>query len=121
MRAVTRNNTGASKHGDNHCLKDTAPKSGTGKSIKFVIKASIQHHNLSDDDKQQFRHSQQNVSIEEVVQRVKNETGINDDKKAQQTAQEGVKLLQEKTCEERLLENMMERFKGINLNPFDSK
>jgi uncharacterized protein (DUF2267 family) len=54
---------------------------------------------FSDDDKQQFTHSQQNVSIEEVVQRVKNETGINDDKKAQQTAQEGVKLLQEKTDE----------------------
>jgi uncharacterized protein (DUF2267 family) len=76
---------------------------------------------FSDNDKQQFTSTQQNVSNEEVVQRVKNEAGINDDKKAQQTTQEGVKLLQEKTGEQGLLDNVMGRFKGMDLNPFDNK
>src|ERR1041385_1731014 len=55
---------------------------------------------FTDNDKQQFTSNQQNISNEEVVQRVKNEAGINDDKKARQTTQEGVKILQEKTGEE---------------------
>jgi hypothetical protein len=55
------------------------------------------------------------------VQRVKNEAGINDDRKAQQTTQEGVKLLQEKTGEQGLLDNVMGRFKGMDLNPFNNK
>lgn len=76
---------------------------------------------FSDNDKQQFTSTQQNVSNEEVVQRVKNEAGINDDRKAQQTTQEGVKLLQEKTGEQGLLDNVMGRFKGMDLNPFDNK
>ena len=76
---------------------------------------------FSDNDKQQFTSTQQNVSNEEVVQRVKNEAGINDDGKAQQTTQEGVKLLQEKTGEQGLLDNVMGRFKGMDLNPFDNK
>ena len=75
----------------------------------------------SDNDKQQFTSTQQNISNEEVVQRVKSEAGINDERKAQQTAQEGVKLLQEKTGEEGLLDNVMGRFKGLDLNPFDNK
>lgn len=76
---------------------------------------------FSDNDKQQFTSTQQNISNEEVVQRVKSEAGINDERKAQQTAQEGVKLLQEKTGEEGLLDNVMGRFKGLDLNPFDNK
>jgi uncharacterized protein (DUF2267 family) len=76
---------------------------------------------FTDNDKQQFTSTQQNVSNEEVVQRVKNEAGINDDKKAQQATQEGVKLLQEKTGEEGLLDDVMGKFKGMDLNPFDNK
>jgi len=76
---------------------------------------------FSDNDKQQFTSTQQNVSNEEVVQRVKNEAGIQDEKKAQQATQEGVKILQEKTGEEGLLDNVMGRFKGMDLNPFDNK
>ncbi len=51
---------------------------------------------FSEKDKQQFTSTQQNVDNEEVVQRVKNEARINDDRKAQQTAEEGAKILQEK-------------------------
>lgn len=76
---------------------------------------------FSDNDKQQFTSTQQNVSKEDMVQRVKNEARINDDKKAQQATEEGVKLLQEKTGEQGLLDNLMDRFKGMDLNPFDNK
>jgi uncharacterized protein (DUF2267 family) len=76
---------------------------------------------FSDDEKQQFTKKQQDVSNEEVVRRVKKEAGINDDKKAQQATEEGVKLLQEKTGEEGLLENVMGKVKKMDLNPFDNK
>jgi len=74
---------------------------------------------FSDNEKQQFTSSRQNVSNEEVVQRVKNEARISDDRKAQQTTEEAVKLLQEKTGEEGLMANVMGKFKKMDLNPFD--
>jgi len=52
---------------------------------------------FSDNEKEQFKTQKQDISSEEVVQRVKRETGINDDRKAQQVTTEGVKILQEKT------------------------
>lgn len=74
---------------------------------------------FSDNEKQGFTSQQQNISNEEVVRQVRTEANINDDKKAQQATEESVKLLQEKTGEEGLLDNVMGRFKKMDLNPFD--
>jgi uncharacterized protein (DUF2267 family) len=74
---------------------------------------------FSDNEKQGFTTQQQNISNEEVVRQVRTEAGINDDRKAQQATEESVKLLQEKTGEVGLLDNVMGRFKKMDLNPFD--
>jgi uncharacterized protein (DUF2267 family) len=74
---------------------------------------------FSDNEKQGFTSQQQNISNEEVVRQVLTEAGINDDRKAQQASEESVKLLQEKTGEKGLLDNVMGRFKKMDLNPLD--
>jgi uncharacterized protein (DUF2267 family) len=68
---------------------------------------------FSDNEKQGFTTQQQNISNEDVVRQVRTEAGINDDKKAQQATEESVKLLQEKTGEEGLLDNVMGGFKKM--------
>jgi uncharacterized protein (DUF2267 family) len=68
---------------------------------------------FSDNEKQGFTTQQQNISNEEVVRQVRTEAGINDDRKAQQATEESVKLLQEKTGEEGLLDNVMGGFKKM--------
>ena len=73
---------------------------------------------FSDNEKQQFAATKQDISNEEVVQQIDRDAGINDRKKSQQAAEEGIKLLQEKTGEEGLLDNVMGRFKNVDLNPF---
>jgi uncharacterized protein (DUF2267 family) len=74
---------------------------------------------FSDQEKQQFTSTQQNVSNEDVIQRVRSEAGVQDANKARQTTEEGLKLLQEKTGEQGLLDNVMGKFKKMDLNPFD--
>lgn len=74
---------------------------------------------FSDNEKQQFTTTKQDVSNEEVVQRIDREAGINDRKKSQKAVEESVKLMQEKTGEEGLLDNVMGKFKNVDLNPFD--
>ena len=74
---------------------------------------------FSDNEKEQFKTTQQSVSNEEVVRKLGTDAGIKDPKKAQQTTEEAVKLLQEKTGENDLLDNVMGKFKNIDLNPFD--
>lgn len=74
---------------------------------------------FSDNEKQQFTTTQQNINNEEVMQQIDRDAGINDRKKSQQAVEEGIKLLQEKTGEEGLLDNVMGRFKNVDLNPFD--
>lgn len=74
---------------------------------------------FSDKEKEQFKTQKQDVSNEEVIQQIKREAGITDDNKARQVATEGVKILQEKTGEEGLLDNLMGRFGKMDLNPFD--
>ena len=74
---------------------------------------------FSDNEKQGFTSQQQNISNEEVVRQVRTEAGINDDRKAQQATEESVKLLQERTGEQGLLDNVMGKFKKMDLNPFD--
>ena len=73
---------------------------------------------FSDNEKEQFRTQKQDISNEQVVQQIKREAGINDDRKAQQVTTEGVKILQEKTGEEGLLDNVMGKFGKMDLNPF---
>jgi uncharacterized protein (DUF2267 family) len=74
---------------------------------------------FSDGEKEQFKNQKQDISNEQVMQQIKRETGINDDNKARQVTTEGVKILQEKTGEEGLLDNVMGRFGKMDLNPFD--
>ena len=74
---------------------------------------------FSDHEKQQFTSRQQNLSNEEVIQRVRSAAGIPDENKAKQTTEEGLKLLQEKTGEQGLLDNVIGKFKRVDLNPFD--
>lgn len=74
---------------------------------------------FSDDEKQQFTSTQQSVNNDEVIRKLDTEAGIQDPKKAQQTTEEAVKLIQEKTGEKDLLDNVMGKFKNIDLNPFD--
>jgi uncharacterized protein (DUF2267 family) len=74
---------------------------------------------FSDDDKRQFTTQKQEVSNEEVIQRVKREAGLKDDKTAQQVTTEGIKVLQEKTGEQGLLDDVMGKFGKMDLNPFD--
>lgn len=73
---------------------------------------------FSDNDKEQFRTQKQDISNEQVVQQIRREAGIDDDRKAQQVTTEGVKILQEKTGEEGLLDNVMGKFGKVDLNPF---
>ena len=74
---------------------------------------------FSDNEKQQSTTTQQIINNEEVMQQIGRDAGINDRKKSQQAVEEGIKLLQEKTVEEGLLDNVMGRFKNVDLNPFD--
>ena len=73
---------------------------------------------FSDNEKQQSTTTQQNINNEDVMQQIDRDAGINDRKKSQQ-AVEGIKLMQEKTGEEGLLDNVVDRFKNVDLNPFD--
>jgi uncharacterized protein (DUF2267 family) len=72
---------------------------------------------FSDNDKQQFTTTRQDVSNNDLVQQIDREAGINDKKKSRQAAEESVRLLQDKTGEGGLLDNVMGGFK--DLNPFD--
>ena len=75
---------------------------------------------FSDNEKQEFTTTQQkDISNEQVIQRVNSEAGMHDKRKAQQATEESVKLLQEKTGEQGLLDNVMGRFGKMDLNPFD--
>ena len=71
---------------------------------------------FSSDEKKKFTTTQENISNEEVVDR---EARINNKAKSQKATEEAVKLLQEKTDEPGLLDNIMGKFKKVDLNPFD--
>jgi uncharacterized protein (DUF2267 family) len=72
---------------------------------------------FSDNEKQQFTTTRQDVSNNDLVQQIDSQAGINDKKKSRQAAEESVKLLQDKTGEGGLLDNVMGKFQ--DLNPFD--
>jgi uncharacterized protein (DUF2267 family) len=74
---------------------------------------------FSSDEKKKFTTTQENISNEEVVENIDREARINNKAKSQKATEEAVKLLQEKTDEPGLLDNIMGKFKKVDLNPFD--
>ena len=71
------------------------------------------------DEKKKFTTTQENINNEEVVENIDREARINNKAKSQKATEETVKLLQEKTHEPGMLDNIMEKFKKADLNPFD--
>jgi uncharacterized protein (DUF2267 family) len=71
------------------------------------------------DEKRKFTTTQENINNEEVVENIDREARINNKAKSQKATEEAVKLLQEKTHEPGMLDNIMGKFKKVDLNPFD--
>jgi prephenate dehydratase len=71
------------------------------------------------DEKKKFTTTQENINNEEVVENIDREARINNNAKSQKVTEEAVKLLQEKTHEPGMLDNIMGKFKKVDLNPFD--
>ena len=71
------------------------------------------------DEKKKFTTTQENINNEEVVENIDSEARINNKAKSQKATEEAVKLLQEKTHEPGMLDNIMGKFKKVDLNPFD--
>ena len=71
------------------------------------------------DEKKKFTTTQENINNEEVVENIDREARINNKAKSQKATEEEVKLLQEKTHEPGMLDNIMGKFKKVDLNPFD--
>jgi uncharacterized protein (DUF2267 family) len=71
------------------------------------------------DEKKKFTTTQENINNEEVVENIDREARINNKAKSQKATEEAVKLLQEKTHEPGMLDNIMGKFKKVDLNPFD--
>ena len=71
------------------------------------------------DEKKKFTTIQENINNEEVVENIDREARINNKAKSQKATEEAVKLLQEKTHEPGMLDNIMGKFKKVDLNPFD--
>lgn len=71
------------------------------------------------DEKRKFTTTQENINNEEVVENIDREARINNKAKSQKATEEAVRLLQEKTHEPGMLDNIMGKFKKVDLNPFD--
>src|ERR687898_1224937 len=71
------------------------------------------------DEKKKFTTTQENINNEEIVENIDREARINNKAKSQKATEEAVKLLQEKTHEPGMLDNIMGKFKKVDLNPFD--
>jgi uncharacterized protein (DUF2267 family) len=71
------------------------------------------------DEKKKFTTTQENINNEEVVENIDREARINNKAKSQKATEEAVKLLQEKTHESGMLDNIMGKVKKVDLNPFD--
>ena len=71
------------------------------------------------DEKKKFTTTQENINNEEVVENVDREARINNKAKSQKATEEAVELLQEKTHEPGMLDNIMGKVKKVDLNPFD--
>lgn len=71
------------------------------------------------DEKRKFTTTQENINNEEVVENIDREARINNKAKSQKATEEAVKLLQQKTHEPGMLDNIMGKFKRVDLNSFD--
>ena len=71
------------------------------------------------DEKKKFTTTQENINNEEVVENIDREARINNKAKSQKATVEAVKLLQEKTHGPGMLDNIVGKFKKVDLNPFD--
>jgi uncharacterized protein (DUF2267 family) len=95
-------------------------KADPNKASELLSKLPSNITNIfSSDEKKQFTATKENISNEEVVENIDREAGINNKVKSQKATEEAVKLLQEKTDEPGLLDNIMGKFKKVDINPFD--
>jgi uncharacterized protein (DUF2267 family) len=95
-------------------------KANPNKASELLSKLPSSITNLfSLEEKKQFTATQEDISNEELVRNIDRETGINNKAKSQKATEEAVRLLQEKTHEPGLLDNIMGKFKNVDLNPFD--
>lgn len=104
----------------NQVSKTILRKANPNKASELLSKLPSSITNLfSLEEKKQFTTTQEDISNEEVVRNIDRETGINNKAKSQKATEEAVRLLQEKTDESGLLDNIMRKFKNVDLNPFD--
>jgi hypothetical protein len=104
----------------NQVSKIILRKANPNKASELLSKLPSSITNLfSLEEKKQFTTTQEDISNEEVVRNIDRETGINNKAKSQKATEEAVRLLQEKTDEPGLLDNIMGKFKNVDLNPFD--
>ena len=67
------------------------------------------------DEKKKFTTTQENINNEEVVENIDREARINNKAKSQKATEEAVKLLQEKTHEPGMLDNIMGKVKKVDI------
>ena len=104
----------------NQVSKTILRKANPNKASELLSKLPSSITNLfSLEEKKQFTATQEDISNEELVRNIDRETGINNKAKSQKATEEAVRLLQEKTDEPGLLDNIMGKFKKVDLNPFD--
>jgi uncharacterized protein (DUF2267 family) len=104
----------------NQVSKTILRKANPNKASELLSKLPSSITNLfSLEEKKQFTTTQEDISNEEVVRNIDRETGINNKAKSQKATEEAVRLLQEKTHDPGLLDNIMGKFKNVDLNPFD--
>jgi uncharacterized protein (DUF2267 family) len=104
----------------NQVSKTILRKANPNKASELLSKLPSSITNLfSLEEKKQFTATQEDISNEELVRNIDREAGINNKAKSQKATEEAVRLLQEKTHEPGLLDNIMGKFKNVDLNPFD--
>ncbi len=95
-------------------------KADPDKASKLLSKLPPGITNLfSSEEKNKFTGTKEEVSNEQVIENIDKESGIHNRAKSQKATQEAVKLLEEKTDEPGLIDNIMDKFKNVDLNPFD--
>ena len=104
----------------NQVSKTILRKANPNKASELLSKLPSSITNLfSLEEKKQFTATQEDISNEELVRNIDRETGINNKAKSQKATEEAGRLLHEKTHEPGLLDNIMGKFKNVDLNPFD--
>jgi phosphoribosylanthranilate isomerase len=106
----------------NQVSKTVLRKADPDKASKLLSKLPPGITNLfSSEEKNKFTTTKDEISNEQVIENIDRESGIHNKAKSQKATQEAVKLLEEKTDEPGLIDNIMGRFKNVDLNPFDNR